>query len=50
MVSILTANKEKYLQNYDGSTILTPEEIKSSAEGWYNINDVSINNGKGMSR
>ena len=50
MVSILTANKEKYLQNYDGSTTLTPEEIKSSAEGWYNINDVSINNGKGMSR
>lgn len=50
MVSILTANKEKYLQNYDGSTTLTPEEIKAYAEGWYNINDVSINNVKGLSR
>ena len=50
MVSILTANKEKYLQNYDGSTTLTPEEIKAYAEGWYNINDISINNVKGLSR
>ena len=50
IVTVLTANKEKYLQNYDGSTTLTPEEIKAYAEGWYNINDVSINNVKGLSR
>ena len=50
MVSILTANKDKYLQNYDGSTSLTPEEVKAYAEGWYNINDVNFENTKGMSK
>ena len=50
MVSILTANKEQYLQNYDGSTLLTPEDVNTYAEGWYNINDVSFENTKGMSK
>ncbi len=50
LVSILTANKEEYLKDYDGSRVLTKEEVKASAEGWYNINDIEINQAKGVSR
>ena len=50
VVSILTANKEKYLQDYNGSETLLPEEIKAYAEGWYNIEDVTMDNVKGVSR
>ena len=50
VVSILTANKEKYLQDYNGNETLLPEEIKAYAEGWYNIEDVTMDNVKGVSR
>lgn len=49
LVSVLTANR-KYLPNYDGSDILTADEINAYAEGWYNINDIPNGNVKGMQR
>ena len=42
--------KEKYLQDYNGNETLLPEEIKAYAEGWYNIEDVTMDNVKGVSR
>lgn len=49
VVSVLTANK-KYLPTYDGNDILTPDEINAYAEGWYNINDITNQNAKGMQK
>lgn len=49
LVSVLTANR-KFLPNYDGSDILTVDEINAYAEGWYNINDIPNGNVKGMQR
>lgn len=50
VVSILTANQEKYLQDYDGSSPLINAEINAYAEGWYNVNDIANQNVKGMQR
>ena len=49
VVSILTANKEKYLQNYNGTQTLTKEERKAASEGWYNINEIVSENTLGRS-
>ena len=49
LVSVLTANK-KYLPTYDGSDILTTDEINAYAEGWYNINDITNQNMKGIQK
>ncbi len=46
VVSILTANKNYVLSDYDGSKKLSSEEINQSAEGWYNINDIKKENAK----
>ena len=50
IVSVLTANKEKYLQSYDGSSSLIDAEVKAYAEGWFNINSVQTQNTKGLQR
>lgn len=50
IVSILTANKEKYLQDYDGNTPLIADEVKAYAEGWYNITSVQNQKSKGVQR
>lgn len=49
VVSILTANKDRYLSDYDGNDILTEDEINAYAEGWYNLDGVKLENTKGKS-
>lgn len=46
VVSVLTANKNYVLPNYDGTTTLSAEEVNASAEGWYNVCDISLENRK----
>ena len=50
IVAVLTANQEKYLQDYNGSQPLLLDEVKAYEEGWYNINDVMQTNTKGLGR
>lgn len=50
IVSVLVANQEKYLQDYNGKDTLMEDEIKAYAEGWYNINDINTQNTKGIHR
>lgn len=47
IISILTANKERYLQDYNEQDILHEDEINAYAEGWYNVNDIEKSNTKG---
>lgn len=42
VVSVLTANKNYALSDYDGTTTLSAAEINASAEGWYNVGDISL--------
>lgn len=49
IVSVLTANK-KYLEDWDGKTPLSLDEIRAYNEGWYNVNDLTNNNVKGIQR
>lgn len=49
IVSVLTANN-KYLADWDGKTPLTLDEIKAYNEGWYNVNDITNNNVKGIQK
>ncbi len=44
--SILTANKAYVLSDYDGTKILSSEEIGTSAEGWYNVHDIQKEHAK----
>lgn len=50
IVTVLTANKDKYLSNYGNTEKITKEQLKVIAEGWYNINDVNLENMKGLSK
>lgn len=49
VVSVLTANN-KYLSDWDGKTPLTLDEIRAYNEGWYNVNDITNNNVKGIQK
>jgi len=50
VVAVLTANQEKYLQDYNGSQTLLLDEVKAYEEGWYNINDIIKENTKGLNK
>ena len=50
ITSVLVANQEKYLQDYDGKDTLIEEEIDAYAEGWYNVNSIAVQNEKGIKR
>ena len=40
VVSVLTANRNYSLSDYDGSHALSSEQLGASVEGWYNINAI----------
>lgn len=50
IVTVLTANKDKYLSSYGNTEKITKEQLEAIAEGWYNINDINLENVKGLSR
>ena len=50
IATVLTANKDKYLSNYGYNEKITKEQLEAIAEGWYNINDINLENVKGLSR
>ena len=50
VVTVLTANKDKYLATYGNTQKITEEQVVKIAEGWYNINDINLENRKGISR
>lgn len=50
VVAVLTANKDKYLSSYGNTEKITREQLEAIEEGWYNINDINLENVKGLSR
>lgn len=50
IVTVLTANKDKYFSNYGNTEKITKEQLENIAEGWYNINNVNLEKTKGLSR
>lgn len=50
IVTVLTANKDKYFSNYGNTEKITKEQLENIEEGWYNINDVNLEKTKGLSR
>ena len=50
IVTVLTANKDKYLSSYGNTEKITKEQLEAIEEGWYNINDVNLEKTKGLSR
>ena len=50
VVTVLTANKDKYLAAYGNTQKITEDQVVKIAEGWYNINDINLENRKGISR
>lgn len=50
IVTVLTANKDKYLSSYGNTDKITKEQLEAIEEGWYNINDVNLEKTKGLSR
>ena len=50
VVTVLTANKDKYLASCGNNMQITREQLDAIEEGWYNINDINLENVKGLSK
>lgn len=50
VVTVLTAKKEKYLASCGNNMQITREQLDAIEEGWYNINDINLENVKGLSK